>query len=421
MPRVLVPHERRPTGFERVARRDLGTLPIREPLVRAWGWADMSASFSGRFPSRPALFAAALALAGCSADTIVGGLRDDGVPDPGVCDLDPLFLFDSGVRRDAIPALTSPPTLAGTDPDLNQFLAADDRVVGIVVDDIAYAVPHNILWYHEIVNETFTGPSGALDVAFTYCPLTGSALVFDRAAAGGAEFGVSGLLYKSNLIMYDRTTELSLWPQMLGAASCGPSRGVGLDVLPSIEMTWNGWRTLHPDTRVVIGVGVNGPYDQYPYGDYEDDPEFDFPMPALDRRRGAKERVFGVQDPDGGAIAFPFETLDANGDWAVVPFASGLAQVPAVVFWDGSRRAAAAYLGDVNGDPMTWVADGDGFMDEETGSRWSIEGIAIEGPLAGERLEPIERSFVAFWGAWYSFFPGTAIWGPAKPDIPTPS
>lgn len=116
-------------------------------------------------------------------------------------------------------------------------------MVGFTHNGQAYAVPHNILWWHEIVNFNFEDRR----LALTYCPLTGSSLLFDRAAVSGAEFGGGGFLYRNNLIMYDRRENRSLWPQMSRAARCGPATGTDLPQIPAVDMHWSGWKALHPD------------------------------------------------------------------------------------------------------------------------------------------------------------------------------
>ena len=124
----------------------------------------------------------------------------------------------SGAARDAIPALTDPRLVGVGDPTTN-YLRGTDRVIGLEIAGEYIAVPHNILWWHEIVNFNEVG------LAVTYCPLTGSSMVFDRTAAGGAELGVSGLLFRNNLVMYDRSPSgvvETLWPQMLAGGRCGP-------------------------------------------------------------------------------------------------------------------------------------------------------------------------------------------------------
>ena len=152
-----------------------------------------------------------------------------------------------------------------------EYLLPSDRVIGIEIDGEYLAFPHNILWYHEIVN------MDELGLAVTYCPFTGSSMVFHRATVGGDEFGVSGLLFKNNLVMYNRVggrrfvagDEETLWPQMLAGGRCGPSEGDPLKMYPSLEIEWADWKALHPDARVVSGdTSFGRPYTRYPYGDY---------------------------------------------------------------------------------------------------------------------------------------------------------
>ncbi len=173
--------------------------------------------------TRGALSVAAIAVAACGTDSLYGsGGGAGGGSEPseslGVsCNLPQDQLFDGGVARDAIPALVNP-ELVGPDDEGTEYLSAyaafsrgilelpDVRVVGLVVGDQAVAVPHNILWWHEIVHFDLGGQR----LAVTYCPLTGSALVFDASEARTVRFGVSGLLFQNNLVMFDPESQ-SLW------------------------------------------------------------------------------------------------------------------------------------------------------------------------------------------------------------------
>ncbi len=312
---------------------------------------------------------------------------------------------DGGVGKDGIPALTDPEFIAADEVD---FLDGSNRVIGFFVDGIAVAVPHNILWWHEIINFNF---SDALRLAVTYCPLTGSSMAFDRAVVGGGEFGVSGLLFQNNLTMYDRTDDESLWQQMNREAGCGPRTRTRLPMFPVVEMTWDGWRALHPDTRVVsdrTGFLRNYAPSGYPYGNYEDpnNGALLFPM-QIDGRRLPKERLLGIPDSDGG-IAFPFSELDAAGPYqAVHETVAGLALV---VFWDRAKEGAMAYRPFAAGQDLTFEARDEGLFDTQTGSRWRLDGLAAEGPLAGEQLEPVAEAYVSFWFAWAAFQPSTRLW-----------
>lgn len=374
---------------------------------------------------RPFLVAVGLLLAACAADGPVGpGSDAPQDPDNGnaVCDLDESFLFQTGVPKDGIAALNDPEWLSPDHATALWFLRDSDRVVGLEVGGRAYAVPLNLFWYHEVANTTIDTPEGAVDLAITHCPLTGTSMVFDRAPAQGAEFGVSGILFQNNLVMYDRRTEESLWPQMLTSARCGPASGTTLPLYPSIEMTWGGWHTLHPDTKVLGSpFGEGGPYDVYPYGSYEDpDRGFSFPMPVLDPRRPLKERVLGlISDALGVSVAFPFGALDELGPVGVLDWRLSITADPVAVFWDRERSTAGAFLPRVGDLELTFVEGAEEITDTQTGSTWTVQGLAVSGPLEGTRLESAGDQYIAFWGAWAAFFQETEVVSNRKPSDPT--
>ena len=241
----------------------------------------------------------AVGVAGCDGDPIQAGSSSS--PD------DPCVqgIIDGGVGKDGIPALTDPPLV---EPQANgaAYLEDHDRVIGIEVEGDFIAIPLNIGWHHEIVNLNL----GDIQLGITHCPLTGSSLAFDRHGVGGAELGVSGLLFKNNLIMYDRRSPESLWPQMLRSARCGASQGTTLASYPVYEMTWAAWRELYPETRVVSSAtGFARNYRSYPYGSYANlsNSQLLFPLQdPMDLRRLPKERVLGIPaGDDGGGIALP--------------------------------------------------------------------------------------------------------------------
>ncbi len=329
----------------------------------------------------------------------------------GTCSIPEDEIFSGGVRRDGIPALSDPPLVSPDHPDAT-YVRSWDRVIGMEIDDTYIAVPHNILWWHEIVN--FSALSKPL--AVTYCPLTGSSMVFDRTAAGGAEFGVSGLLFQNNLILYDRSEEQSLWPQMLRGARCGPRDGQQLEMVPSIEMRWDAWVGLHPDTKVIgISSGLNRNYQQYPYGDYEslNNERTLFPQDNFDGRRPPKERVLGIPFASGGGMAFPFTALDSGGDRLVVHSQAEGDDI--VVFWDRDSKAAVAFEATLDGQALEFELSEGRYVDLETGSEWTLDGRAISGALEGRRLVQISDAYVAFWFAWAAFVPGTDLWLSQRP------
>ena len=359
-----------------------------------------------------ALLLAALAM-GCQGPDPSGlGPSDPAAPGEPVshlCSIDENQIY-SGAARDGIPALTDPVmAVAGTAGA--GYLTAGERVIGLAIEGQWFAIPHRILWWHEIVNLNL----GDAQIAVTYCPLTGSSMAFDRSTIEGAEFGVSGLLFQNNLMMYDRRTNETLWPQMLRRGGCGPSKGSPLQMVPVVEMTWEGWTDLHPDTKVPaqdVENRQNFSLYRYPYGDYEQlhNEETLYPLPEIDSRRPPKERVLGIpsRSASGGGIAFPFDRLNALGSVGVVSWRGSGPSV--VVFWDGPGQGAMAYYSVANGQEFSFEVDGGLIVDRETGSTWTIEGLAVDGLLAGEQLEVVAEAYVAFWFAWATFHPATQLW-----------
>jgi len=235
-------------------------------------------------------------------------------------------ILRGGPPRDGIPALDDPAVLPvdGADwPD-------DEWVVGVAWEGVARAYPLSVLVWHELVNDRV----GGLPILVTYCPLCGSAMVFGRSlpvpgegeggkeeeegakrssAAGTAmRFGVSGLLYQSDLLMFDRETE-SLWSQLAGRAISGPRRGQRLELLRSRIEPWARWRVRHPETTVLSrDTGHRRRYGQSPYGDYARSRDLYFPAPT-DPRHHPKMRTLGLRLSDGTARAYPLAAVEQVG------------------------------------------------------------------------------------------------------------
>ena len=361
---------------------------------------------------------AVVGLAACQVESPID-LQDPGdAPRFEGCDLNVDFLI-AAAARGGIQSLDNPRWVRA-DESIPAYLDPDTRVIGIQVFGLVYAIPHNILWHHEVVNLEPGGPSGP-QLAITYCPLTGSSLVFDRESVGGATLGVSGLTFMNNLVLFDRREpDEALWPQMLAEARCGSGIGAKLAQHPFVEMEWAHWVELHPSTRVLAQDQGFDPiffqYDRlgYPYGNYRETEPYwraATTMPPLDRRRFSKERVVGLPPTASDAgIAFPFGALtDREGSFQVVDFVyEGNA---ALVLWSDEAQGGTAFRPVTEGgEPLTLRATPSGFEDEGTGSRWTVEGRAVSGPLEGARLLPIERTHTAFWGAWAAFHPTTRLW-----------
>ena len=354
------------------------------------------------------LFVLALAVAACDTGSPEGQDSDQGF-ELSNCTIPTDRIIDGGVGRDGIPSLQTP---SMTSPDQANYLADSSRVIGLTLNGRTIAIPHNILWWHEVANLDVGGQK----VAVTYCPLTGSSLAFDRSAIGGSTYGVSGLLFNNNLVMFDRSTNESLWPQMNRQANCGPSNGTDLSMISVVEMRWDAWQSLHPDTDVLSNdTGFNRNYrpSGYPYGDYEriDNDRLLFDIP-IDDRRPPKERLLGIPNGDGG-LALPFGALDSQPVQTVEVTVGG---EPMVVFWDRAAQGAMAYHPTLNGQRLSFSVQNERIVDDATGSTWTVGGRAVEGPQSGASLEPVRRAYVAFWFAWAVFQPDTDLWSAQTPE-----
>ena len=325
--------------------------------------------------------------------------------DGALCDLDS-DLLSANRPPNAIPALTEPQMV---EPDAlsASYLLDDDRVLGVVINGEARAYPHNILWSHEIVNDRIDGQW----ITVTYCPLTGSGIAFDpNYEQRVIDLGVSGLLFANNLVLYDRGTGDVYGPQLAVEGKCSVFRGQSLDLMPVQEMSWERWKQLHPDTKVVSGdLGYGRNYRVYPYS-FLGAEELLIDM-DVDRSRPIRERVLAIRVGDGGR-GYPFNDLRALGD--IVALNETIGGTPTVVFFETRNGGTAlAFDARVGGRTLTFDADPDGFfVDRETGSTWNVGGAAITGPLAGERMLTRADAYTLFWFAWRHFQPNGQIFTP---------
>ena len=205
-----------------------------------------------------------------------------------------------GPPRDGIPSIDEPKFIAAADAD---FLKADDRVLGLVIKNEARAYPLAILNWHEIVNDEFTG----MAVMISFCPLCGTGMAFEPEPPV-REFGVSGLLYNSDVLLYDRETG-SLWSQIMAKAINGPLKGKSLKQLPLTHTSWQDWKTQFPDSRVLsTNTGYKRDYSKSPYEGYEKSDQIFFPVSSSVQRFHNKEWVLGVKIA-GIYKAYPFSEL----------------------------------------------------------------------------------------------------------------
>lgn len=274
-------------------------------------------------------------------------------------------IMSGGPSKDGIPAIDRPRFVPASKAS-RTFLEDGDRIIALAVDGKKKAYPIKILNWHEIVNDSI----GGCRVVVTFCPLCGTGMVFDANAAGKQlNFGVSGLLYQSDVLLYDRQTE-SLWSQIKQEAVTGKLIGTRLQLLPSTQTTWGAWKKKHPDTLVLsTQTGYDRNYKRDPYEDYYTSRDVMFSVGKLNPRYHPKEQVLGVEF-DGLAKAYPFSELAR----AKSPFKDKIGKQTVFVAYDSKSRTAA-------------IKD-----------------------ASGEKLP----SVVGFWFAWYAFHNDTQVYNAPK-------
>ncbi len=205
------------------------------------------------------------------------------------------YVRDGGPGKDGIPALEDPEVTHFKQRDYFDkefYLDNKDLVVGIRVDTVVIAYPHPILNWHEIVNHR----ANDTYFAVSFCPLTGTAVCWNRELEGGiTTFGVSGLLYNNNVLPYDRATE-SFWSQIRNDCIYGDLIRTKSEVIPIVETTWETWKSMYPETWVLTNnTGYQWDYTYYPYGEYKTlDEMIYFPISNKDERLPAKERAYSI-------------------------------------------------------------------------------------------------------------------------------
>ena len=323
-------------------------------------------------------------------------------------------IMSGGPGRDGIspidhPRFVSPAEAAG-------WLKGREPVVAFSLGSEQRAYPLQILIWHEIVNDQV----GDRSVTVTFCPLCNTAIAFDRQVDGRVlDFGTTGTLRKSDLVMWDRQTE-SWWQQASGTAIVGSMTGKQLDILPVSIASFDSFRSAYPDGRILSrDTGFTKPYGENPYVGYDEvnNPPFLF-AGKTDGRLPPKERVVSVQI-GADTVAYPYSVLKkrravtdtVGGASIVILYQPGTASA-----LDTSSIAEGADVGStgvfrtaLDGRPLTISVSGSGFQDAETRSRWNVLGLAVSGPLSGRHLEPVLHGD-HFWFTWAAFQPSTRIY-----------
>jgi hypothetical protein len=322
-----------------------------------------------------------------------------------------------GPPKDGIPAIDDPEYESVA--DARRWLSDRSPVISLVVGGDARAYPLAVLMWHEIANDTL----GETPVVVTFCPLCNTALVFEREFDGVVhDFGTTGNLRFSDLVMYDRQTE-SWWQQATGEAIVGELTGKRLTFLPAQIVSLADFETAHPDGDVLSrDTGFDRKYGSNPYIGYDTVDQDPFLFDGeLDGRLPPKERVVTVGE-GATAVAFPYSELRKLG---VASVTVGGKEI--VVFWtpgtasaldepnidDGTDvGATGVFRTTIDGRLLTFARQGGEdapIRDRETGSIWSTTGVATAGKLEGSRLDQVAHGD-HFWFAWAAFSPETTIW-----------
>ncbi len=321
-----------------------------------------------------------------------------------------------GPPKDGIPPIDRPKF--ETVAEAGKWLKPAEPVVYFERAGDARAYPLQILIWHEIVNDTVGGAPATV----TFCPLCNTSITFDRRLDGQVyDFGTTGKLHRSALVMWDRQTE-SWWWQVSGEAIVGDLTGKRLTVLPSQIISWETFRRAHPAGKVLSrDTGHRRSYGQNPYVGYDDINSSPFLYTGnRDARLRPMERVvtvsIGKED-----VAYPFSALEkvggvhdtVGGTPIVVFFLKGTASALDRSDIADSRDigAAAVFSPMVDGRRLTFKVRGVQFVDDQTRSVWSILGHAATGSLAGRRLEPVVHGN-HFWFSWASYKPQTRVYAP---------
>jgi len=306
---------------------------------------------------------------------------------------------DGGPGRGGIPAIDNPVFIGAN----ANYISDDDLVIGIIKGNEIKAYPHIVMDWHEIVNDNDVGGS---PVTINYCPLTGTAFGWDGVVNGQATtFGVSGLLYNSNLILFDRNTG-SNWSQLKLECVNGALMGDLPQTISVVETKWGVWKNMFPSTKVLsLNTGFNRDYGQYPYGDYITNNDFLlFNVNPANDALPRKERVYAIID---NTITRAYRFEDFIGGKTIKETFNGKTHL---IVGNSDIINAFTLSGPyLDLDFQYNYNDTEEFFSDNEGNKWNIFGEAIEGPRTGEKLT-ISKSVVSYWFAIAAFYPNPEIY-----------
>ena len=324
-------------------------------------------------------------------------------------------VLSGGPPKDGIPSIDNPQFVSVADAD--GWLGELEPVVLVEAGGAAKAYPLQVLTWHEIVNDEV----GGVPISVTFCPLCNTAIGFQREFDGQVlDFGTTGRLRYSNLIMYDRQTE-TWWQQATGAGIAGKYAGSQLGFYPANIVSWQDFRERYPDADVLSrDTGYSRSYGRNPYAGYDDinNRPFLYRGPRTPEELPPMARVLTVDLPEE-AVAYPYETLETE---RVIN--DTVAQTPITLFWQPGTASAldsgsiadgrdvgtgASFSRSLNGEVLDFEWLDGAIRDRQTSSTWSLLGEATAGPLEGSRLEAVV-SINHFWFSWAAFRPETRIY-----------
>jgi hypothetical protein len=317
-------------------------------------------------------------------------------------------IVSGGPPKDGIPSIDSPKFQSVKKAD--EILHDSEFVLGLNINGDIRAYPLQILVWHEIVNDMV----GGKPVAVTYCPLCFTNQVFNRTLSDGnvVEFGTSGKLYNSNLVMYDRKSN-SLWSQALGEGIVGDYSGLKLEKIPFDIAYWKEWKELYPESKVLSrDTGSVRPYGADPYGDYYTNDLILFPVANDDKRLGLKEIVIGLENKN----QFKAYKLPDIEEKKVINDVIGEDKKIAIVSLEPFmvRVFDRIIENDVNDENKKITVDlfynetNKTIIDRITGSELNFDGKFINGLLQDKQIKllPMDQGF---WFEWVAFHPETEI------------
>ena len=331
-------------------------------------------------------------------NVIITQIADDGIMTTnGQKHIVPLEKIKSGgPPKDGIPSIDTPEF---TEASQEYHVSDSDTVLGLEINGDVRAYPLSILVWHEIVNDNV----GGVPVAVTYCPLCFTNQVFERVIDGQeVEFGTSGKLYNSNLVMYDRLTN-SYWSQALGKAIVGELTGYELSTIPFDVIRWGDWKSLHPDSVVLTtNTGHIRAYGVDPYGNYYTETRILFPVENTDDRMHPKEIILGFNDGD---VYKAYKQQDVESAVIINDQINNNPIFLVSLYPENAR----AFERTVDGKVLEFFFKDESIIDKETNSEWNYDGVAISGALVGTELNRIPFN-PGFWFEWIAFHPDTDVY-----------